>query len=34
MAADLTKNNPELEALFRKYESAPDSYVFAPLADA
>jgi tetratricopeptide (TPR) repeat protein len=34
MAADLTKNNPEIEALFRKYESAPDSYVFAPLADA
>jgi tetratricopeptide (TPR) repeat protein len=34
MAADITKINPELEALFRKYESAPDSYVFAPLADA
>jgi tetratricopeptide (TPR) repeat protein len=34
MASDLTNNNPELEALFRKYESAPDSYVFAPLADA
>jgi tetratricopeptide (TPR) repeat protein len=34
MAPDLTKINPELEALFRKYESAPDSHVFAPLADA
>jgi tetratricopeptide (TPR) repeat protein len=34
MVADLIKNNPELEALFHKYESAPDSYVFAPLADA
>jgi len=34
MAADFTKEDRELEALFRKYESAPDSYVFAPLADA
>lgn len=34
MAADSSKNNPELEALYRKYERAPDSYVFAPLADA
>jgi tetratricopeptide (TPR) repeat protein len=34
MATDFTKSNPELEALFRKYENAPDSYVFAPLADA
>jgi len=34
MAADITKINLELEALFRKYESAPDSFVFAPLADA
>jgi tetratricopeptide (TPR) repeat protein len=34
MAADTTGNTPELNALFRKYESAPDSYVFAPLADA
>jgi len=34
MAANFTNENPDLEALFRKYESAPDSYVFAPLADA
>ena len=34
MAADFTKEDRELEALFRKYENAPDSYVFAPLADA
>jgi tetratricopeptide (TPR) repeat protein len=34
MAEDFTIDNSELEALFRKYESAPDSYVFAPLADA
>ncbi len=34
MAADTTENTPELDALFRKYESAPDSFVFAPLADA
>ena len=34
MAADITKINYELESLFRKYESAPDSFVFAPLADA
>jgi tetratricopeptide (TPR) repeat protein len=34
MTADLSRINSELEALFRKYESAPDSYVFAPLADA
>jgi tetratricopeptide (TPR) repeat protein len=34
MAADFTKEDQELETLFRKYENAPDSYVFAPLADA
>jgi tetratricopeptide (TPR) repeat protein len=34
MAADFTKEDRELEALFCKYENAPDSYVFAPLADA
>jgi tetratricopeptide (TPR) repeat protein len=34
MATEFIKNQAELEALFRKYENAPDSYVFAPLADA
>lgn len=34
MVADSHGNRLELDALFRKYESAPDSYVFAPLADA
>jgi tetratricopeptide (TPR) repeat protein len=34
MAADFIQDDRELEALFRKYETAPDSYVFAPLADA
>lgn len=33
MADDYLTNNPELEALFQRYESAPDSHVFAPLAD-
>lgn len=34
MAKDYLTDNPELEALYRKYENAPDSHVFAPLADA
>jgi tetratricopeptide (TPR) repeat protein len=34
MAADFVTNNPELEALFERYRTAPASYVFAPLADA
>jgi tetratricopeptide (TPR) repeat protein len=34
MAANLTENNPELEALRRRYDSAPGGHVFAPLADA
>lgn len=34
MAAESNPHSPELEALQHKYRSAPDSYVFAPLADA
>lgn len=34
MVNDFLTDNPELEALYQKYENAPDSHVFAPLADA
>ncbi len=34
MAAEFVTDNPELEALFERYRTAPASYVFAPLADA
>lgn len=34
MSDTFKTNNPELESLFERYRSAPDSYVFAPLADA
>lgn len=34
MAQNFVTDNPELEALFQRYERAPDSNVFAPLADA
>ena len=34
MTNDFLTDNPELEALYQKYENAPDSHVFAPLADA
>jgi len=34
MVKDFLTDNPELEALYQKYENAPDSHIFAPLADA
>lgn len=34
MTEDFVTNNPELDALFERFREAPNSHVFAPLADA